>query len=101
MNFRQYLVFKEDPEFSSSVSNALGITQPIKKATRKPPPISKVLAMESKLSKKDILLTEGIPRANMIRNEYIEAYFLFKLNLSINVETGISNKETIDVIAAM
>jgi len=58
------------------------------------------LAIESKLSKKEMLLTEGMPIIKIKTNMNIEALTLLNLNLSIKEDTGISNSETIDVIAA-
>ena len=88
-------------ETLSSSLNLFGTTQPIKKDTKNPPKISKTLNIESKVPRNLVFRAEGIPNKNTNVVTSKTDLFLLNLNLSIKEETGTSNKETEDVMAAI
>ena len=98
---KEFRVINDAPELVNSVSSVLGITHPIKKETRKPPNISKTFAIASILPNKSVLKAEGIPSKKVKIIVIKDALFLFILNLSIMVDTGISIREIKEVIAAI
>ena len=101
INFKYDFTREEEPEFINSLSKVLGIIQPTKKETRKPPRINKTFAIASIVPRILVLNAEGIPIIKVNPTVSIDARFLFTLNLSIRVATGISSREIRDVIAAI
>ena len=101
INFKYRNVLIPTFETSISESNFFGTTQPIKKVTRNPPKISNTLHTESKVPRMFVSKADGIPN---IKTKIVTSrtdLFLWNLNLSIKDETGTSNKETEDVMAAI
>ena len=101
INFKYLLVNNDVPELVNSLSSVFGIIHPIRKETRKPPKISKTLAIASILPNKSVLIAEGIPSRKINITVMRDALFLLILYLSISVDTGISMREIKEVIAAI
>ena len=101
INFKYRNVLTPTFETSISASNFFGTTQPIKKVTKNPPKISNKLHIESKVPRMLVSKADGIPN---IKTKIVISQtdlFLSNPNLSIKDETGTSNKETEEVIAAI
>jgi len=89
-------------ESLSSSLNFLGTTHPIKKVTKNPPKISNTPPkIESIVPRMFRFNAEGMPAKNRKRVISLTYYSLLKPNLSIKEETGTSNNETEEVIAAI
>lgn len=101
INFKYRVVLMLTFETLSSSLNFPGTTQPIKKATKNPPKISKTLNIESNVPRNVVSSAEGIPNINTNTVTRKTDLFLLKPNLSIKDETGTSNKETEEVMAAI
>ena len=101
INFKYRVVLTPTFETSISESNFFGTTQPIKKVTKNPPKIRNILHIESNVPRIFVSKADGIPN---IKTKIVTSQtdlFLSNLNLSIKDDTGTSNKETDDVIAAI
>ena len=86
----------------SSSLNLVGTTHPIKNDTKNPPKISNTPPnIESTVPRIFKFNAEGIPAKNKKRVIIQTDLPLFNPNLSINEETGTSNRETEEVIAAI
>ena len=101
INFKYRNVLIPTFETSISESNFFGTTQPIKKVTKNPPNISNTLHIESKVPRMLVSKADGIPNINTKLATTNTDLFLLNLNLSIKDDTGTSNKETEEVMAAM
>ena len=101
INFKYRNVLIPTFETSISESNFFGTTQPIKKVTKKPPKISNKLHTESKVPRIFVSKADGIPNIKTKIDINQTDLFLLNPNLSIKDDTGTSNKETEEVIAAM
>ena len=101
INFKYRNVLIPTFETSISESNFFGTTQPIKKVTKNPPKISNTLLTESKASRMFVSKADGIPNIKIKMVMSQTDLVLSNPNLSIKEETGTSNKETEEVIAAI
>ena len=89
-------------ESLSSSLNFPGTTYPIKKVTKNPPKISNTPPkIESIVPRMFKFNAEGMPAKNRKRVISQTDFSLLKPNLSIKEETGTSNYETEEVIAAI
>ena len=101
INFKYRAVLTPTFETSISESNFFGTTQPIKKVTKNPPKISNKLHTESNVSRVFVSTADGIPNIKIKIATSQTDLFLSNLNLSIKDDTGTSNNETEEVIAAI
>ena len=102
INFKYRAVLTPTFETSISDSNLFGTTQPIKKVTKNPPNISNTPPkIESTVPRIFKFNAEGMPAKNRKRVIIQTDFSLLKPNLSINEETGTSNNETDEVMAAI
>ena len=102
MNFKYRVVLTPTFETSISEFNFFGTTQPMKKVTKNPPKISNTPPkIESIVPRMFKFNAEGMPAKNKKRVISQTDFSLLKPNLSIKEETGTSNNETEEVIAAI